>query len=394
MKSLVSVILVSLILGSLGGAAAAYYQYGSWRPQYLFGKPIARSTDAPSSDPTGAARTLRARASIEGDSVFDFGVMSRNEKRSHVFVIRNRGNIPLKLTFLDKSCQCTEVQLSKTEVEPDGTSKVTLTWQPSTFKRDFQQTARFQTNDPARVELDLTVKGQVQQIVEIIPPTISWDGIVHGQSPTTTFDLIGYRDQPMAVSRVEFLDETTADYFSAEIQPLTPEDLRPIPHAVSGSRVILRLREGLPIGRFAQRVRVHTNQNDLEPLELPIQGTIAGNITFVGSDFDRTQGIWNLGTLAPSSEPKTLWLLVPARESESLEIRVAGVDPSEALEITLTDRTTTGNRVKQGLQLKTIPVGHTVNRLGTADGPLGKITLETNHPDMPRIEIPVAFASE
>lgn len=394
MKSLISVFLVSLVLGSLSGAAAAYYQYGSWRPQYLFGKPMVQAVGTEKINTSVSNRTRRARASIEGDAVYDFGVMSRNEKRSHVFVVRNRGNIPLQLAFIDKSCQCTEVQISKTDVEPNGTSEITLTWQPSTFRRDFQQTARFQTNDPARVELDLTVKGQVQQIVEIIPPAINWDGVIHGQSPTTTFDLIGYREQPMAIDRVEFLDESTAEFFSAEIQPLTPEDLRPIPHAVSGSRVTLRLRPGLPIGRFAQRVRVHTNQNDLEPLELPIQGSIGGNIRFFGSNFNAENGTWELGTLEPTADAKTLWLLVPVVEGQPLEIRVASVDPPEALEVTLTSATPTGKLMKQGVQLKAIPVGHTVNRLGNADGPLGKITLETNHPDMPRIEIPVAFASE
>ena len=44
-----------------------------------------------------------------------------------------------------------------------------MTWQPSTFNLDFQQTARFETNDPSRIELDLTVKGKVQQVVQATP---------------------------------------------------------------------------------------------------------------------------------------------------------------------------------------------------------------------------------
>lgn len=397
MKKLLGLVVLSVLTGSLAGASAAYYQYGSWRDQHHFSKPLAWANQNPASGPEapGEAQPLRARAFVEGDAVHDFGVMSRNEKRSHTFTVSNRGNAPLSLRFVDKSCQCTEVAVSKSEIEPNGSSQVTLTWQPSTNRPDFQQSARFQTNDPARVELDLTIKGRVQQIVEVVPPAVSLDGVVAGQAQETSIDLVGYREQPLAASRVEFLDTATASFFEADIQPMAPDAVKLIPHAVSGSRITIRVRPGLSIGRFQQQMRIFTDQSDLEPLDVPIQGTVNGNVTFVGPGYDSRAGIWRVGKLSGSQETtKNLWLIFKGNDSADLQVRVASVDPAEILAVELPNASKTDKLVKQGLTVKFKPVGRVVNRQGTADGPIARIVLETNHPDIPRVEIPVAFALE
>lgn len=396
MKKLLGLIAISLLGGSAAGVFAAYQQYGSWRHRYEFDKPLALvSNGSGGVSVPKAEQTLRARAFIQGDAVHDFGVMSRNEKRSHVFIVENRGNAPLSLRFVDKSCQCTDVSISKTEIEPNGTSEVTLTWQPVTFRPDFQQTARFQTNDPARVELDMTVKGRVQQIVELVPPAVSLEGIAAGQTHQTSVDLIGYRERPINATRVEFLDSSSAHLFSAKIEPLSADALAQMPNAVSGSRITVEVQPGLPIGRFAQRMRVTMDQDDLEPLEVPMQGTVSGNITLVGPGYDAQSRIWDLGKIAGASPPpKTIWLIIKGADTRNVQIRVVSVDPADVLEATLAEPNRADKLIRQGLTLRIRPVGRVVNRLGSADAPAAKIVLETNIPESPRLEIPVTFALE
>ena len=88
--------------------------------------------------------------------------MSKEETRDHTFVVKNVGDAPLQ--FLEKSCQCTDVEMSRSIVPPDASTEITLSWKPNNYGLDFNQIARFKTNDLSMQELDLQIKGRVQQI--------------------------------------------------------------------------------------------------------------------------------------------------------------------------------------------------------------------------------------
>jgi len=118
-------------------------------------------------------------------------------------------------------------------------------------------------------------------------------------------------------------------------------------------------------------------------------------VTLVGPGYDSRAGVWRVGKLSGSAETtRNLWLIFKGGDSSDLQVRVASVDPAEILEVTLTEASKTEKLVKQGLAVRFKPAGRVVNRQGTADGPLARIVLETNHPDIPRVEVPVAFALE
>ncbi len=387
--------LSAIVLGALVGVASSFYRQAGDDRVYAFSKPTA--TDLPPVlAPAGRTREpLRPRLAIDQGTSYDFGIMSRNEQRSHTFAVRNVGNAPLSIRFVDKSCMCTEVTMTRTEVPAGETTEITLTWQPSTFKLDFQQTARFETNDPSRIELDLTVQGKVQQVVQTTPRSLNFDGVAVGQEREQDVFVFAYRDPDLVVDQVELLDPETAPFFETEIRPADDAALAAETGAVAGQQIIVRLKPGLPLGRSYQRLRLHLNKPNLGPLEVPVIATLVGNVTVWGPGYDAGAGFWNLGKLSGDHEhTKTLWIFVRGEHADQVQLSVASLDPSDVMQAELTSNGSTNGIAKHALKLTIRPEGRVINQLGSEQGDLAEIVIATTDPEAPEIRIPVAFAVE
>ena len=361
---------------------------------YGFSKPALTATRTASGLP-GDLPTGRPRVQVEGGDVFDFGVMSPEETRQHVFVVRNTGDATLTLRFLEKSCQCTEARLSRSEIPPGESAEVELSWKSNDYKLEFSQTARFQTNDPSQLELDLRIRGRVQQIVRPVPLALSFDNVLVQQSRQATIQVFGYRDDDLCVEQAEFLVEETAEFFQAAITPLPADVMQREPGARSGSLVTLTLQPGLSLGPLYQRVRLRLNKPDLVPIEVPIEGVIVGNVTIVGSDYDAELGLLKLGMLSAGRQhERQLWVLIKGSDASAIQLRVSETDPAEVLQATLGQPMRAGNLMRQALTVRVVPQGRVVNRLGSQQGETGRIVLESDHPAARKVVIRVAFAVE
>ena len=304
MKTTLVLLTIASFLGLATGIGAAYLRYGNAEAVYTFEKPAL--------DDQGAAPTpteLRARAEVQGSNVFEFGVMSRNERRSHTYSVVNKGNDALHISFIDKSCQCTDVTISRSVVPPGETTEIELSWQPSSFNPVFEQTARFKTNDPGRIELDLTVKGRVLQILQIEPRSVSFDNVSRNQAREAGFRLFSYRDDDLEIADTEWLHPESAEFFRVDVQPLDKDTIDAEPGAVAGYDVKVQLTPGLPVGKFQQRLRLHLNYPDLGVREVPILGSIVGDISVFGSGY--ANELWNLGMLSGDKiHTRTLKIIV------------------------------------------------------------------------------------
>ncbi|MCA9167966.1 MAG: DUF1573 domain-containing protein [Planctomycetales bacterium] len=392
--------LVTVILGSVVGVAAAYIQYAPANHVYGFSKPDALSREADSGvAPIGPASagvnpTGRPRVEVLDENTFDFGVMSRNERRSHEFHIRNAGDAPLTVAFVDKSCQCTDVEISQTELAPNETSVITLTWQPSTFKLDFHQTARFRTNDPGRIELDLTVKGRVQQVVQTNPRNVQFGTVLSGQSAEKSLEIFFYREAGLAVDHVELNDDASSAYLTTRIEPLSEEEIKAEVGAIGGQRIVVSLTGGLPVGRLRQHLRVHLSDPELGAVEVPIDGDIVGNLQILGGGFNKDSGIWDLGRLSGDQPHVKKLFIIPhgAAADTPIEMKVVKIDPDNVLSAEIQPPTT--NTSRYTLSLRVQPIDRLVNRLGSQQGDMAEIVIETTSPEAPIIHIPVAFVIE
>jgi hypothetical protein len=394
-RTLGVLILATMLVGSLFGAASSYYRMGAGEPRYTFSKPVARPLTGQLGPTPPTREAVRPRIVIDEGTRFDFGVMSRNEQRSHTFVVRNQGNGPLLLSFVDKSCMCTDVTISRSEVPPGESTEITLVWTPSTINPEFEQTARFQTNDPSRIELDLTVAGKVLQLVQLSPQSIGFYNVPINQQREQALRLFAFRDADLQVSRVEWLDPTSSEFLETDITPLSSQELAAETGAVGGQSVTIRLKPGLTLGRYDQRLRLYLNPSDLGPLEIPVPITIAGNISAFGPGYDPQTGVWDLGKLPGDRvHKKPLVIVVRGERTADIQLSLGQTDPSEVLQAELNSLNPSGSPARYQLTLTLTPSKQLINRLGYGQGELAEIVIETTDPGAPEFRIPIAFALE
>jgi hypothetical protein len=137
------------------------------------------------------------------------------------------------------------------------------------------------------------------------------------------------------------------------------------------------------------------NKEDLQPIEVPVEGAIVGNVTIVGPDYDGQSSILKLGTL-PGDSPleRQLWILIKGEADHPEGLRVKETDPSGILHAALGDPVRYGNLTRQSFTVRVVPQGRVVNRLGSQQGELGRILLASNADDGRTIVVYVSFALE
>lgn len=395
MKRAITVGFVAILLGTSVGVGSSFLRYGGNQNVYRFSKPNVDGTRPTVASGPKPVSELRPRLVLDGDDTHDFGIMSRNERRSHTFYVKNEGTADLTVVFVDKSCQCTEVSLTRTDIPPGHNTEITLTWQPSSFDEHFHQTARFKTNDPARLELDLSVEGKVQQVVQAKPRAVSFDSVSVGDERTVSFNVFGYRDADLQIESIEFLNPETASYFEAMSEPLSAQELKEETGALVGYRVSVKLLPGLSLGRFYQRLRLNLNLPDVGPLDIPLAGSIVGQITMAGRGYSSHDGVWRLGSRsAEATTAENLFILVKGEQAASIEMKIKSVDPDDVMKAEIVPPPAGSKLAKYQLKLTFVPQHNVVNRLGNQQGDLAEIRIETNHPDIPEIRIPVSFLLE
>ena len=387
MKNTILLAVVVVFLATAVGVGSSYYEF-TRGPVYAFSKPL-RSGEVRDSTEVG-----EAKLEVVGPGKFNFGTMSMQETRSHTFTVRNIGTAPLTLRFLEKSCQCTNVEMTRHVMEPNEDSEITLSWKPKKYGVLYQ-VARFETNDYSLQELDLTVTGDVKQTMAAVPTSLEFEGVRAGKAVSTQVMFYGYRADNLAIEDIEFLKEGSAEFFEAIVEPLTPEQIAAEPGARSGAAIQITLKPGAPIGNFTQRIRISTNQANSEPIEIPVIGSVVGNISVVGQGVDPDTGVIEIGVIR-GNQPvqRRLLVLLRGEDAADTNLKVVSCDPTEVLEATLEEPRGSGPLKTYPLTVRIKPNGELVDRTGTKVGPFGKIVIESDASDSPRLNQHVSFRLE
>ena len=117
--------------------------------------------------PSGAS----APRVVAPQTTYDFGKGFEDRVLSHTFILKNEGNAPLRVEDVDPDCACTVADYDRV-IPPGGEGRIILTIKPYSVLRNFIKKAAVRVNDPSRRELELTMKGYVQPIIEIKPSHI------------------------------------------------------------------------------------------------------------------------------------------------------------------------------------------------------------------------------
>lgn len=349
--------------------------------------------------PAGDPQSASAKAVVVNGEIHDFGVMEQNGTKSHTFIIRNDGGLPLKLTKGTTTCKCTLSNISDTIVDPGATAEVKLEWSAKTGEPEFTQSAEIHTSDVRRSTIRLVVRGKVRQALRGDRTDLVFNLVTVDDEATARMRVFAYLSDTLEIVKHEFMNAESADKFTVAYEPLTADEIAQEPNARAGIELSVNLKPGLPLGPISQVLRLTTNLDGSPTLEIPFNGRIISDITLMGSDrkVDGEKNIVSLGTLERGERGKlTFFLLVKGSHRDATEIKLAGVEPADRLRVQL------GEPIRDNPKIVRIPVTIETlegalagNFLGTGDvnntSPTGMLSLTTTHPHVPELKIKVRF---
>ncbi len=389
MKTLLLVTLTILLGIALGiGAAVVRINSAPWDSQ--------RDESVAVDEPTPLPPDTPLPKVVVKETTFDFGALDLSANGSHDFLFKNEGTAPLKLTEGGTSCRCTLSKLGKESIPPGGSAKVTITWKPVDRPGPYQQTAKILTNDPAQSQIILTISGRITAAVRFSPTDLVFSRLSAGEASTDQAQLFCYLDTPVKILNHQWADATTAPFYEAALQPLSADEVQKEPTAKSGWLVKVTVKPGLPQGPIQQKLVLQTDMKSTSSLTLPIQGNIGSEIAVVGPRWDPETGVLSLGEISGREGiERRLLLVVRGPLRKEVKFKVASVSPA-VLRVSLgTPSEINNGAVVQFPLLLDIPPGsRAANHLGSEQGALGEINLETTHPQVPKLRILVRFAIE
>ena len=357
---------------------------------------------------------------------FEFGTMDVKAEAKHSFILTNRGGGTLELTAGETSCGCTLSEIEDGRIAPGESGTVTVKWTAEKGEGPYTQTATIETNDPDRPRVILTVSGVITRVVRPVPTELVFGHVSAGRPVTGQVRLLCYLDEPLEVMSCEMVGEQTRDYFEVRFEPLTanqlnethqeqgktggegglggeakPGEAKPGEAESPKSGYLLRVtvKPGLLLGVFHQTIKVRTNLRSIPMVEIPVAGTVVGDISIVGPGWDSKNGVLALGTISGREGiQRRLLLVTRGPHSREIQFTLLKTNPDllevDEEELKKTSKIASGSAtpVTQTPLIIRIPKGsRPANYLGTE---FGEILINTSHPDIPQLRIRVRFAVE
>jgi hypothetical protein len=341
------------------------------------------------------ANSLSPKVAVD-EAEHKFGVQDVESQGQHDFVIRNVGTAPLRLTKGATTCSCVLSDLEQGEIPPGGSTKATLQWKSKGVAGDYEQSGTILTNDPETPRVKLKVSGRFVSAVRANPSEVQFSSIPQSESSTTDVRISTHLAQLLEIEGYEFSDRSLAKFFEVAVTPLTPGQLKEEEDAQSGYQMRISVKSGLPLGAFRQTITVKTNIEKRPTVEVPLQGLVVGDISIVGPRWHADKGVLALNSVSGQEGGRwRLTILTRGPHRKEVKFKPVRVEP-DLLKVELGETIPINDGVVMQTSLVIeIPKGsRPANYLGTVQSPAGRITIETNHPKAPRLEIRVAFAVE
>jgi hypothetical protein len=332
---------------------------------------------------------------------FDFGVIDVNVTGRHEFVVTNAGEQPLTLargrtTCGCCTCVCTARLPDPASIAPGRSEKATLQWVSKAYSGPFRASVTLVTNDPERPEVTLWVVGRLGAAVRAVPPKLGLGRLVPGGSASGAVRVYAYSKEPLQITAWQWVDPTAAKHFEVAVDPLGAEQLREEAGANGGYQVRVTAKPGLSENALRQQVALKTNVPSVPVVTIPLEETVGSEVAVAGPGWDAASGVLSLGTTRQGQAGSwSVFLLVRGPLAERLKAKLVRVAP-EWLKVELGESKPTADpSVRQVPLTVRIPAASAqAVSLGPEEASLGRIVLETSHPDVPRLHIRVRLTVE
>jgi hypothetical protein len=146
-----------------------------------------------------ASLALAAPQAAVDQPTFDFGTVAQGKKVDHSFTIKNSGDAPLTIGQVSTSCGCTVAEVSSRTVPPGKSSTIKASFNSTNFSGKISKTIYVHTNDPKTPVYNLTIKGNLFELIEVNPKQLNLGEIKVGTKKETTISIENKGTQPITV---------------------------------------------------------------------------------------------------------------------------------------------------------------------------------------------------
>ncbi|MBP86149.1 MAG: hypothetical protein CMJ64_05455 [Planctomycetaceae bacterium] len=383
---------MALVIGASLGAISTRLEYANLGESFEVHGTVSESvsTDAPPSE----------LVIVDGDTK-DFGLVRYDSEHPHVFVIRNSGQAPLRVTKENVSCSlCVITKFTSAVVPPGETLNIDVTLQARKLGPKINESLELRTSDPSHRTVSLQLMAYVGAVARLSAEGLPLGSIDALKETTASCQIHGYFSSQIEIVQSEFIHATMREYFDFEIKQLDIADMpEKDPYVRSAYELTVRVKPGVPVGPFRQTLKLLARVEGQEDtmLELPIQGRVDGAISFIASpEFSPQYGFLQGGRVA-SAEGKTweMHVMVKGPQHQDVELTIDAIEPKECLTASLGEPKALGDNITLHPLTVSVPKGApAIARLGNEQGDAGQVVIKTTHPTAKKLILSVRFAVE
>jgi len=321
----------------------------------------APKTPAAAAAPAPGAKKPKATAV---EPIKDVGNVSKGEKITNDFLIKNDGDADLQITNVQPACGCTVADFDKV-IKPGATGKVHVVVDTTNFSGPIAKGISVFTNDPSTPQVELTVRAKVEPYISVKPGYARYI-VVQGeqQQGTITQSLWAPDGSAWNITGVQ----SPYPYLKVNFREAKPEER--VPDAKGKQwQIEMTLGNDAKVGPMSDYVVINTDHPKQKQVQIPVSG-------FVRPVIAVTPPVADFGKIE-LKEP--LHKAVNIHNFATEPIKVTGVDPSLPAGIETKLESLEDGRE---YQVKVI-INPTL-----AKGPFnGKITIHTDSPKAPTIDV-------
>ncbi len=309
----------------------------------------------------GAAGKPKA---VAAEPIKDIGVVAKGEKAVHDFEIRNEGDAPLLIQEVRAACGCTVADYDNV-IAPGQSGKVRVSVDTSTFSGAIAKGVTVFTNDPATPQMELTIKAQVEPFIKVKPGYARYITVQGEDKEGTIVQTLWTPDgSPMKIVKVD----SPYPYLKVEFHEAKPEErLKEIADQPQW-KVEMHLSNDAPVGPLTESVKIYTDSAKQKLVQVPVSGFVRPMVAV-------TPQVADFGQVTVSD---------PIRKSLNVQnfatepIKITGVESSvQGIEAQV-EAIRDGREYEVRVTLKPEIAKGQFN---------GKLSLTTDSPKLPRIEV-------
>lgn len=326
---------------------------------------------APPPAETTPSSPVLGRAAISFDRMaHDFGDILDEGNVETTFTYTNTGDTALEILDHRATCGCTVPEISKRSLAPGESGTIKVVFHPAHKRGKQHQTVNLVTNAADQAQVQLTIAANVRPMTWADPSVVHFSRIDKGDPRTMTIDVLS-RNKDFKVEGVSISNDVV---FRAAFGEPTE-----VPGDVEGETfrkvtVTVSLAPTVPLGNHTETLIIRTNDPKKPQLNQQVIAEVVGDLLPAPNRV-------SLGVVRPG-DPMQAEFKVTSRSGKNFKITKVSAFTINNVEVKATLVTTSENGAPEH---KIVLEG---NAPTTVQPIRGKVEIQTDSPEQPKIEVP------